>query len=434
MRGLEKIKKLNERDFETKEVINILLYLVLCVMPLILGGSGSDRYYFPKAVFLDFIGFIIFLLLIKEKEKLNRKVDKVYLLFFLLLFLSAIFAEDLERAIFGGKWRYEGIITLFMYGVLFIAASRYFIFSKKGLEVFLGSGLIVSIYYILQNNGVELMKFWLGTAEKMNTTIGNRNFVGTYVLIFLALSISLFIFYNNKRYLIYSLIYFAALIYSQTRGAWVGLLFLCFVGLLFIIKDKKKIMRAGIIVVSFIGIFMIINTKSEGVILARVETIKEEVKEFKEKDIKAGSGRLGIYIGTFHMIKDRPFLGAGVENFWYGFEKSAPKEIIEAWNAQNTIVDKAHNEILHYAGISGILSAITYIMLIFIVMKNLWKKRNNENIKIIFIVLVGYLFQANFNISVVSVAPIFWIILGFGSSRTIEKNIKWEILRKKECE
>ncbi|MGL4849459.1 MAG: O-antigen ligase family protein [Clostridium sp.] len=419
----EKIKKLNERTFETKEVINILLYLVLCVMPLILGGSGSDRYYYPKAIFLYCVGSVILILVIKEKVRLNRKIDKVYLIFFLLLLLSAVFAEDLERAIFGGKWRYEGIITLFMYGVLFIASSRYFILSKRGLEVFLGSGLIVSVYCILQNNGVEPMKFWLGNAERMNATIGNRNFLGTYVLIFLGFSISMFIFWKNKRYLVYSLIYFATLIYSQTRGTWLGLGFFCVVGLLFILKDKERLKRAVIIVISFILVFAVINIKSGGVILDRVESIAEEMEEMKNKDANAGSGRLGIYIGTFHMIKERPLLGTGVENFWYGFKEDAPKEIVDAWNAQKTMVDKAHNELLHYAGTSGVPAALMYIMLVFLIMKKLWEKRENDKIKVLFIVLVGYLFQANFNISVVPVAPLFWILLGLASSDNIEERI-----------
>ncbi|MGL4876255.1 MAG: O-antigen ligase family protein [Clostridium sp.] len=419
----EKIKKLNERTFETKEVINILLHLVLCVMPLILGESGSDRYYYPKAVFLYCIGTVILVLVIKEKVRLNRRIDKVYLIFFLLLLLSAVFAEDLERAIFGGTWRYEGIITLFMYGVLFISSSRYFILSKRGLEVFLGSGLIVSVYCILQNNGVEPMKFWLGNAERMNSTIGNRNFLGTYVLIFLGFSISMFIFWKNKRYLVYSLIYFAALIYSQTRGTWLGLGFLCFVGLLFILKDKERLKRAVVIVISFILVFSVINIKSGGVMFERMESIVEEVEEMKNKDSNAGSGRLGIYIGTFHMIKERPLLGTGVENFWYGFKEDAPKEIVDAWNAQKTMVDKAHNELLHYAGTSGIPATLMYVALVYLVMKNLWSKRKNDKVKVLFIVLVGYLFQANFNISVVPVAPLFWILLGFASSENIEERI-----------
>jgi putative inorganic carbon (HCO3(-)) transporter len=47
----------------------------------------------------------------------------------------------------------------------------------------------------------------------------------------------------------------------------------------------------------------------------------------------------------------------------------------------------------------------------------------DDKFKVIFIVLFGYVVQANFNISVISVAPLFWIILGIGSNSEIIKKI-----------
>lgn len=415
----EKLNNLRTKKFTIEEVINILLYLVICIMPLIIANTGRDRYYYPKAIFLWIIGSLIFILLIKEKIKLNRKEDKVYLLFLGWIIISAIGAMDKSRVIFGGNWRYEGIITLFMYGVVFIAASRYFVITKLGIRLFLSSGLVISIYYIVQRRGYEPLGFLLENAEKMNSTIGNRNFLSSYLIIVLAIAICGFIFWKSKLSFTCSLVYFAALVIGQTRGCWLALVLFCIVGIGFIIKDKKKMIRASIIVISFGCIFMVINNKSEGVIAQRVESIKEDMVEIKAS---SGSGRIGIYQGAINMIIERPVLGTGISCFWEGFKLDAPKEVLKSWEAQKTIVDKAHNEILNYAATSGIPAAILYISLNFIILKKLWRKRENNYIKTIFIILIGYLFQANFNISVVPVAPLYWIILGIGSN--IQENFK----------
>ncbi|WP_436513134.1 O-antigen ligase family protein [Clostridium thermobutyricum] len=420
----EKFLELNKRKFDNAEVINILLHMILCVMPLILSSKGTDRYYYPKALFLYGIGILIFILMIKEITKLNTETDKIFILFFGLLVLSTINSMDISRSITGGTWRYEGIITLFMYGIIFIAASKDFKLSKLGINLFLFSGLIVAIYYIIQNLGYEPLNFLLKNAEKMNSTIGNRNFLSSYLLIFLALSMCGFIFYKNKKCFIYSLVYFLALIYSKTRGGWVSLGIFSLLGLYFIIKDRNRLKRAIIIVISFTLIFFVVNLFNSGEFMERLETVKEDAINIK--DSSAGSGRVGIYKGAINMIKERPFLGTGVSCFWEGFQLDAPKDVLDSWKSQNIMVDKAHNEILNYAATSGVPAAILYIILIFLVFYRLWKNKEDDRVRTILIILFGYVVQANLNISVVPVAPLFWIILGIGSNIEIIKNLKME--------
>lgn len=71
------------------------------------------------------------------------------------------------------------------------------------------------------------------------------------------------------------------------------------------------------------------------------------------------------------------------------------------------MVDKAHNEILNYAATSGVPAAILYMILIFLVFYRLWKNKEDDRVRTILIILFGYVVQANLNISVVPVAPLF---------------------------
>jgi putative inorganic carbon (HCO3(-)) transporter len=71
-------------------------------------------------------------------------------------------------------------------------------------------------------------------------------------------------------------------------------------------------------------------------------------------------------------------------------------------------IDKAHNEYLNIAVSAGIPSLIAYLTLVFVVLKNSVSKEKN----LLLAVIIAYLVQAFFNISVVSVAFLFWILLG----------------------
>ena len=88
------------------------------------------------------------------------------------------------------------------------------------------------------------------------------------------------------------------------------------------------------------------------------------------------------------------------------------------------MVDKAHNEYLQIAITIGTPALLVYLLLLFKVYRRAvqaLKVANKQQKLIIFTllaVITGYLVQAIFNISVVSVAPILWMLLGivFGYS------------------
>ena len=76
------------------------------------------------------------------------------------------------------------------------------------------------------------------------------------------------------------------------------------------------------------------------------------------------------------------------------------------------VVDKAHNEFLQTFITEGIIGLLIYLGLYISVIKNGIKNSfKNENIYFI-LPIIGYLVQAFFNISVIEVAPLFYIALG----------------------
>ena len=95
------------------------------------------------------------------------------------------------------------------------------------------------------------------------------------------------------------------------------------------------------------------------------------------------------------------------------------------------MVDKAHNEYLQIAVTIGIPALLVYLLLLFSVYRKAFQALNEATKQQKYIlftllaVITGYLVQANFNISVVSVAPILWMFLGivYGYSTHIKHQV-----------
>jgi putative inorganic carbon (HCO3(-)) transporter len=73
------------------------------------------------------------------------------------------------------------------------------------------------------------------------------------------------------------------------------------------------------------------------------------------------------------------------------------------------------------AAVTGIPSLLIYLFLIVLIFwRNTPLMLKDKSKIIVGLAVIGYLIQAFSNISVIAVAPIFWIILGYFSSKSRE--------------
>ncbi|WP_420482082.1 O-antigen ligase family protein [Clostridium beijerinckii] len=144
---------------------------------------------------------------------------------------------------------------------------------------------------------------------------------------------------------------------------------------------------------------------------------------FKGKE-KLGSARAYIWSRSLPMLKDNLILGSGPDTFVFRFPQNDLIGLYYTYGSPNTIVDKPHNLYLQIALNDGIIALLAFlaIMVIYIVdsMKlYALKKDFTKSQKLgaaTCLGVIGYLFAGIFNDSVVSVAPVFWIVLGVGVS------------------
>ncbi|WP_270566749.1 O-antigen ligase family protein [Clostridium beijerinckii] len=142
---------------------------------------------------------------------------------------------------------------------------------------------------------------------------------------------------------------------------------------------------------------------------------------FKGKE-KLGSMRAYIWSRSIPMLKDNLILGSGPDTFVFRFPQNDLIGLYYAYGSPNTIVDKPHNLYLQIALSDGIIALLAFlaVMVIYIIdsMKLYALKkdftRSQKLGAVTCLGVIGYLFAGIFNDSVVSVAPVFWIVLGVG--------------------
>lgn len=146
---------------------------------------------------------------------------------------------------------------------------------------------------------------------------------------------------------------------------------------------------------------------------------------FKGKE-RVGSARGYIWSRTLPMLKDTWLIGYGPDTYSLHFPQYDVIGKINAYDTARIIVDKPHNLYLQIIVSTGLPSLLALIAL-FVTYCVLWIKhiRSTDKDDIrrwmsigIFVAICGYLVAGLFNDSVVSVAPVFWILWGLGIGLT----------------
>ena len=142
------------------------------------------------------------------------------------------------------------------------------------------------------------------------------------------------------------------------------------------------------------------------------------------------SGRGFIWSRTVPMIKNTIIKGYGPDTYVIYFPQWDLAGKINGLGNPATIVDKPHNWYMQMAVNTGLLSLISVIIFILIYIYkalSVYIRSKNKNNCIIqsaiFSAVISYCIAGLFNDSVVSVAPVFWVILGAGiaDNRILEK-------------
>ncbi|GFZ32524.1 hypothetical protein CSC2_30500 [Clostridium zeae] len=415
--------------FKEEAFVNLIAVLLMGVTPLIMVPGAADVYYTPKLYFIYFISVISLIYLYVKKDTLTFNwIDKLLLLFIGILFISSLMGVDIQNSFIGKVTDREPFLLYLCYFINFLLLSKKFKLSKGFINILLIFASIVSLYSFIQFFGINpipLDKVRKTMAYQPFSTIGYRNAIGAYISLFLPIATALFMYKGEKKYILATAILFLGLVSSTTRSSWVALI-VC-IAILFVLslKNKKRLLNLGIVLITMFVIFFGINYLKSGAINARLLSISDDAMSLKQSGNEmAGSGRIYIWKNGIKLLWDKPVLGYGVDNFstaFLGAHKSETEFMVKSLGG---VVTKAHNEYLQILICNGIFALLLYLwILAAIVLKAGAKAVKEGNIHLIAITLgiMGYCVQAFLNISIVSVAPIFWAMLGIGCGMAMQE-------------
>ncbi len=407
------------------------IFLLILIITMNVGTALISMEYihyleFSKIIFI--FGIIAFNFYIFYKVYHNDKLHLKDIFIIILLILGIIsyfFAYDKSIALNGTMGRYEGLRTLFSYYSFFLVAST---IDKKHQQqlmyVLIGFGilqiLIGTIQFLQIKNifGYDRSNNFSATYRFASGTFGNPNFYSTFILLLFMYIWSMLINSQNHKilYLILFLIFGYGLFIGNTLGCILtSIIVLIISGLTKINKTNYK--KVGIIIgciliiitALFLGLKHVNNSNINDIFRKNIE----EIASIFEDGLNDSSGNYRIYIWK-ESLKTVPKYyktGIGIDNFSSinnGTYLCSPKECF----------DKAHNEYLQMLLTEGVTALIVYLIFIGYVIYNYIKKKekNAHNTGLIY-GINAYLIQAFVNISVIQVAPILYILMGFITSK-----------------
>lgn len=406
--------------------------------------------------------------LIKKEIKLNVFDCLVFIFLFLNIFVC-IFSVDLETSIFGYEYRNEGYISYFTYYLIFLNCKN--ICNEKRinnlLKLLLTIGVFQFFYGFLQIYFKDLVHpnlIYGFTPNMASGFIYNPNFLGSYIVILLGIVVTKFLTNNNKYtlYLLLSIIFFMNLIFTQSTGPFLGFVTMyIFLTIFLIIKKSLKIRRFIILTTSLLICYfltnytMYINPNISNYDIIKEYTINYDIKQMiralkgelrikKENSTKKNNNVIDTNIQSSTQIiekvpdivpreDDLDYLGSRRFFIWRKSLTLVPKYfwfgsgidtfgMVYKWHDSANYYDKAHNVYLQILITQGIFVLITYLLFLsLLVVKAI--RSNNRLAWTLLMSFIGYSVQSFTNISVVEVAPYFYMIAGLMLGAT---NIKKE--------
>lgn len=305
------------------------------------------------------------------------KINLALLVYFSLVTTSLFFAEDIFLALQGGLGREEGYSTMVMYMLLFLAARKVKINRESLFKGMLVSACVVSVYGILQFYGIDPIPrdFMRTSWQRSFSTMGNPNFLGSYLVLILPIAMHLFVIRKKALAGFAYGIILLCLLSTLTQSAWLGaIVSICtYLIMLFILRDKYPNTLHRVVVIMLISVIITLgfNFQTGNLVFTRFTSISSNaVDVFNGGGLaeKAGANRIFIWKRVIELITKKPWFGYGIESLAIPFVKLYESDMIRILG-YSMMVDKAHNEYLNIAVSTGIPSLLAYFTFILLVTK-----------------------------------------------------------------
>lgn len=411
----------------------VLLSIMAIGMPLVFlpFANGIDIFDSAKGSVLFSVGFIMGILsiirLFTTIEKYFKKYtldlsDRLLLLWLICILCSVLHSKNWYLGFLGyhkHQGRLEGLLTFVIYFLCFRNARLGCSISMRDINVYLWILTSIVFYALLQFFYLDPLVHFKHFRPTIFSTVGNQNFLATLLQLLMFLALALYLKSLKVQHLILAFIYAVGILTTQTRSVWFSAIVGCILMLVVMLYYYKSIKASYLIFLSaLIVMAFLLNHRpnwfnSKG---WNTESISNRglkgMSDIINPSMESGSGRFYIWKLSASAVIAHPFLGTGPEQL-KSFLGTTNSTLYKSYKYnRGKTVDKAHNEFLHIAATQGIPALIFYVLLLVYIAFKAYTKRHVPWVGGLTLTVFVHLLQASFNISVIAVAPVFWMLLG----------------------
>ncbi|NLZ46422.1 MAG: hypothetical protein GX896_06980 [Clostridiales bacterium] len=410
---------------------------------------------------LGFCGILVYLIKIMKKQysfKDNKGIALVGI-YLILAVISTLLAYSKTISLYGKTGRHEGLISIIAYIGLFLAATQLTDGKKTKIicDTIIGIGVLNAIAGIFQSfyslDGI-IPTFFTTNLFEQNLSFANGFTTSPFALaalltMTLALSVNGLMYDDNKKKKLYyglsSILFVAVGLLTNVLPAIVGMsvvLIASIISEITRLKTGHGLWKRGILNnplgwaiicalgagVVFLLIFATGNFKFYDAYIVTTDSLSRIGASNPRYTAVSG---IDIYSKTWKevwsVLKDNWLIGAGPDVI--GFEKYKIFDLSSIVGSS----DRAYNIYLNIAASTGIPSLLACLGFVAVTLKrgfkgikNFFNLNGNWTKSAITIACIGYLAQGFFNISIITVSPIFFVLLGlaYGSASKSKSNSK----------
>ena len=114
------------------KIITIILAIMILIVPTLVISIDNDIFSLAKVIVLNLCSVVLlFLMLFNYKRFFIDKKDILILIFAGLIFISTILSVDFKISLLGQNRRFEGLLTIYSYIIVYFAAKKFLNFKNK---------------------------------------------------------------------------------------------------------------------------------------------------------------------------------------------------------------------------------------------------------------------------------------------------------------
>lgn len=332
-----------------------LIFWLIVAVPFVASFSSA-------AVNTCVVALIVFFVIKRALSGVKGLVlDPVFILFFLLMLIALLsFVNTINM-----KASFQGITKLLKYGFLLVilfAEVRDVRHVEKIILAALAGLLLVSLDGIYQLVfGVDLLRqnhynMTIGL-PRLNATFPHTNLFGGYLALFISILVPLVLYHAKGKLrtlgIVTALLALFCLFFTFCRSAAIGVFFVLV--LMSLVRKDKVIFILLLLCALAAPLLAPANIKDWS------KTTGSLAEAFLNKD------RLIIFETSFHMIKQHPFLGVGVNTFSHNYQQYKLRDAIFDPGDEHVPDQKwyAHDSYLQMTAETGIPYFLVFVGLIF---------------------------------------------------------------------